>query len=326
MNDQIVAKYSTEFETLKRGYSKGLGKAPHKPILIISVLELIRNGEITSNRIYITSDLILAFKNNWKKLVDSGHTPNFALPFFHMRSEPFWHLVTKLGQNLSLTRSKSIKSFKNLNETLAFAEIDKALFDVLVNPTSFTYLLEILLNKYFPFTQYNFYANTENTFESHIEHQILNEERAEYQNHLNELRTKLDDNAFEEELFVRGGLFKKTIPKIYNYSCCISDMKVLSSTNAQMIDACHIMPFSISRDDTIPNGISLSPNLHRAFDRGLITINKDYIVRVSPTILENDSVYSISQFEGKQISLPSNIKWYPSPECLSWHNKEIYAL
>ncbi|WP_201288840.1 HNH endonuclease signature motif containing protein [Polaribacter septentrionalilitoris] len=40
-----------------------------------------------------------------------------------------------------------------------------------------------------------------------------------------------------------------------------------------MIDACHIVPFSISNDDTIPIGISLSPNLYRAFDRGLITIN-----------------------------------------------------
>ncbi len=94
-------------------------------------------------------------------------------------------------------------------------------------------------------------------------------------------RSKLNDDEFEEEIFVRSGLFKKTTPKIYNYSCCISGMKVETTINAQMVDACHIVPFSISKDDTIPNGISLSPNLHKAFDRGLITINKEYIVRVS---------------------------------------------
>ena len=39
---------------------------------------------------------------------------------------------------------------------------------------------------------------------------------------------------------------------------------------------------------SISNGISLSPNLHRAFDRGLITINADYVVRISPVIKENE--------------------------------------
>jgi putative restriction endonuclease len=103
-------------------------------------------------------------------------------------------------------------------------------------------------------------------------------------------------------------------------------MKIETTTNSQMVDACHIKPFSVSHDDTIPNGISLSPNLHRAFDRGLITINKDYIVRISPTLKDNGSVYSISQFEGIQILLPKKPKWYPSPEALIWHTKEIYQL
>jgi putative restriction endonuclease len=48
-----------------------------------------------------------------------------------------------------------------------------------------------------------------------------------------------------------------------------------------MVDACHIIPFSISHDDTIRNGICLSPNLHRAFDRGLFTLTNDLEVKVS---------------------------------------------
>jgi len=103
-------------------------------------------------------------------------------------------------------------------------------------------------------------------------------------------------------------------------------MKIETSTNAQMVDACHIIPFSISHDDTIPNGISLSPNLHRAYDRGLITINKDYIVRISPTVKDYNSVYSISQFEGAKLLLPNLAKWYPSPESLIWHTKEVFQL
>lgn len=103
-------------------------------------------------------------------------------------------------------------------------------------------------------------------------------------------------------------------------------MRIESTANAQMIDACHIVPFSISNDDTVSNGISLSPNLHRAYDRGLITINEDYIVRISPTVRENKTSFSLSQFAGQKIILPKNNKDYPSPENLIWHKKEVFVL
>ncbi|OIQ27227.1 MAG: HNH endonuclease [Bacteroidetes bacterium MedPE-SWsnd-G2] len=325
MDTKTIDKYLNLFSKLNRGYTKGLGKAPHKPILLISIIELIRKKEISSNRIFITTNLVLTFKNNWDKLVVTNHSQNFALPFFHMRSEPFWNLVTKFGMELNLTNSRSIKSFKNLNENISFAEIDKDLFFILSNQKLSNSLLSLLLNKYFPASHSNYFLNYDNSIEREIENQILNENPTEYRNNLNELKSKLDNNSFEEELFIRGGLFKKTIPKIYNYSCCISGWRIESTTNSQMVDACHIIPFSISKDDTIPNGISLSPNLHRAFDRGLITINKDYIVRVSPTIT-NPSNNDLHCFEGKQILLPSNAKWYPSVDSLFWHNKEIYKL
>lgn len=327
MNNQIE-KYINLLEALNRGYNKGLGRAPHKPVLILSIIQLIQRKEITSNRIFITPELLLEYKNVWNIMVDTAHTPNFALPFFHMRSEAFWHLVTKPGMELQVTKSKSIKSFKNLKEAIAFAEIDKTLF-LLLSESSTRHILEqIITKKYFNNTKVNYplIQTSINKEEIVIENQILNDVKSQYQNHLKELRAKLEDDEYEEELFIRGGLFKKNIPKIYNYSCCISGMRIESSQNAQMIDACHIIPFSLSNDDTIPNGLSLSPNLHRAFDRGLITINQDYIVRISPTITENNTVFSLSQFNGKKIMLPKKASWCPSPESLQWHNKEVFAL
>ena len=80
----------------------------------------------------------------------------------------------------------------------------------------------------------------------------------------------------------------------------------------------------ISNNDTIQNGISLYPNLHRAFDRGIITINSDYVVKIWSQIKENDSVFSLNQFEGKQISLPIDIKLWPHEEILKWHNNNRF--
>lgn len=101
-------------------------------------------------------------------------------------------------------------------------------------------------------------------------------------------------------------------------------MHVATSSNAQLVDACHIVPFSVSKNDTIANGLSLCPNLHRAFDRGLIAIDDNYRVRVSKSITETDSPFSLKQFEGIEILLPKNATHFPLIEHLNWHLTEKF--
>ena len=301
------------------------GGAPHKPVLLLSILELVGKGEIGNNRIAITPELVLTFKNSWSKVVVTQHAANFALPFYHMKSEPFWRLVTNAGMIIPVTSSNSIKSLSSLKQSVAFAEIDKELFEVLQDPVQRTVLEEALLETYFPETKANYYSSNYNLFDA-IEQQIVSEDATVYRERIESLKESLQKEAFEEEMFVRGGVFKREIPKIYNYQCAISGMRIESLSNAQMVDACHIVPFAISKDDTISNGVSLSPNLHRAYDRGLITITEDYIVRISPTITEVDSPFSLKQFEGKQISLPQQTHHFPSPQNLAWHRKETFRM
>jgi putative restriction endonuclease len=197
----------------------------------------------------------------------------------------------------------------------------------LQQPNENAFFTNYILELYFPDSKLQYNNLTPSLF-VHIENQILNESPEEYVQQITELQSKMDETDFQEEMFVRGGVFKKKVPEIYDYTCCISGLKIETTADRsiQMIDACHIVPFSISRDDTIQNGISLCPNLHRAFDRGLITINKNFIVRVSPILKENDSIFSIRQFDGKSIQLPQSEKWHPSIEGLNWHNKEIFVI
>jgi putative restriction endonuclease len=144
---------------------------------------------------------------------------------------------------------------------------------------------------------------------------ILKEDPAEYRKEIKELLEQKN----EEEIFLRGSLFKREIPKIYNNTCCISGMKIDASISVSMIDACHIIPFSKSFDDTIGNGIALCPNLHRAFDRGLIGIDENYKVIVSSNFKEAPGNYSIMAFARKEIRLPKENKYYPRIENLQAH-------
>lgn len=316
--------YLNQLRKLRRAKSKKMGAAPHKPILLLAIIEGIEQKDIFSNRISITPELVLSFKNIWSKLVITPHTPNFALPFFHMKSEPFWKLVSLDGAVIPVTASRSIKSLNGLKDSLAFAEVEKDLMAFLFDPVSREVVKSELLDFYFPDSK-NEWGSTSNDFISQLEEQVLNDDRRTYSQRVDELRSKMQVGDFEEEVYVRNGIFKREIPKLYNYTCAISGMRIEATINAQLVDACHIVPFSVSKDDTVGNGFSLTPTLHRAFDRGLMTINDDFIVRISPDVSEVDSTYALKQFEGKQMNLPLKKQHYPLLENFEWHRNERYV-
>jgi len=87
---------------------------------------------------------------------------------------------------------------------------------------------------------------------------IFNEPPSEYRRAVKQLIDRKDD----EEVFLRGSLFKREIPRIYGNRCCISGLKIDNTYNISMIDACHIVPFSKSYDDTVSNVIALCPNFN----------------------------------------------------------------
>jgi len=135
----------------------------------------------------------------------------------------------------------------------------------------------------------------------------------------------MDEEEYEEEVFLRGYVFKQYVPKIYNHTCCITGYRISSFYKISMIDACHIIPFSVSHDDTIGNGLSLCPNIHRAFDRGLITIDENYKIIISNNFEEDHkNPFSIRKFENQQIILPSNNMYIPKKENLLWHNEKVF--
>lgn len=312
---ETLPLYLQKFKNLNRASINGI-KAPHQPILLLSVIQSIECGEIIENRIDITPELVGRFKDNWSLLVhDDFFQPRFALPFYHLvkNSGKFWHLQTIPGKEILLTSSFSVKSFAQLKEAVAYAYCDEALFALLAVPETRNILYSFLIKQYFPNGQIK---NIQLSLFEKYAGQILHDTSAVYKKEI--------ENADEEEIFIRCGVFKKVVPQIYDNACSISGMKIISGYNIQMIDACHIVPFAISHDDTISNGISLSPNLHRAFDRGLLAIDDDYKVIISSGFTEDISPNSLKMFEGKRIQLPSKENYRPLIDNLRWHRKEIF--
>lgn len=320
MENQFLTSYIHQFQHLNRAHN--LGGAPHKPILLLSVAQLIKQGDIFDNRIRITEELVLAFKDNWYRFVDTPHILNFALPFFHMGHEPFWKLVPYPGMEVGLTKSKSIKSFKNLQETLNYAWLDQPLFDLLRNPEINELLTNVLLDRYFPRTKDRWQQEVPLFLTNPDSLMIAEPELVKWEKPI----AKVTKDQKEQTVFLRSALFKREIPRVYSYRCAISGIGVkLPDGSSKLIEACHIKPFSKSETEAIGNGIALTSTLHTAFDSGLITIDEAYRTVVSTKFSENtDSPYALHQFHGKAIYLPSDKRLYPSQESLEWHRSNRF--
>ena len=305
---------------LNRGVTK-YGKAPHKPILLLAVLELFEKGIITENRVYVDTDLVGTFQENWWLLVTTLNTPDFTQPFYYLQTEKFegaqfWFLQPKAGCQINAY----IGSVKTLATVLDYGHFSPGVFLLMADTAARALITNALLDAYFPETKNAFIKSKPSGggYMTDLESYVLNEPEVQYRT------IKMET---EEDEYVRGGLFKKLVPKVYQSTCCITGMRLESSFGHTFIDACHIMPFSISHDDRVTNGIALCPNLHRAFDRGLITIDTNYRVLASNHIIENDGhPYNLKQLDGRLIILPGNELYHPKLENLEWHRENIFKV
>lgn len=299
------------------------GIAPHKPVLLISVLQSFQKGLYTNQRIYITPELVSLFKANWNLLVITRHDCKISYPFYYLKGDKFWRLIPKEGFENIDKMGSIMNSFSNLNAAIEYAVIDADLYELMKDKKSNALLQQQLLDEFFPVTKSNIskaYSQQQQLF-SDIEGRILKEDAEVYRKEIKELIEEKN----EEEIYLRGSMFKREIPKIYNNTCCISGMKIDATISVSMIDACHIVPFSESYDDTISNGIALCPNLHRAFDRGLIAITDDYRVMVSSSFIEDSANYSIRTFNDAKILLPKSERYFPKKENMGWHRANIFV-
>ncbi|MDQ3818010.1 MAG: hypothetical protein M3362_09990 [Acidobacteriota bacterium] len=76
--------------------------APHKPLLLLTVLDLIERGEITQNRIEVSPLLVETYLNYWKH-IQTGQ-PRIYNPFPRLRTSGFWHLNPHPGQKAARSR------------------------------------------------------------------------------------------------------------------------------------------------------------------------------------------------------------------------------
>ena len=106
-------------------------RAPHKPFLLLSVMDLIAQGRITRNLIEPSYELVDTFNTYWAAIMPPGSKTSMAYPFPRLKTDGFWHLVSNPGFQAKI--GVEFSSMTRLRQVCAGAKMDDELFGYLCN-------------------------------------------------------------------------------------------------------------------------------------------------------------------------------------------------
>ncbi|KKN22243.1 hypothetical protein LCGC14_0917150 [marine sediment metagenome] len=124
--------YEKRFASLRMNRG-GANKSPHKVAMLQAVMDLVESGDVTNNRFYFNGDLKRQFTERFQALASPSDRNNPHLPFFHLRSEGFWHHKTRPGQQEPYDQLTTSTSQGVINAHIDHVFLDDELFELLGN-------------------------------------------------------------------------------------------------------------------------------------------------------------------------------------------------
>ena len=303
--------YAKKFANLR--VDKARGTAPHKPILLLTVLDLFEKGLINRNEIYLSPELTANFLKFWHQFVASDHHSNIALPFFHLTGDKFWHLMPNPGFEATIQAKVKIRTLPALHSAVKYAYLDGELFALLQAPQSRQELTRILIQAWFPGQEGEITKSFKYDAFDEIQQSLFDSGGAIY---------SIEDLKDEDQMFTRNGAFRRTIVNIYNHQCAFCRVRVVGQNNLNLVDGALIKPFSTFRNNMFVNGLSLCKNHHWAFDKGWFGVDGNYKISIPEgRFTEEKAINSrgMKDLHRESIALPNNADYYPDKESLKWH-------
>ena len=321
----MITHYLNTFSNLRSDTSRSRWtaatkfRAPHKPLLLLAVVDLIAQGIIKTNFIELTPDLGELFTIYWSRVMPPDQRSNIVLPFYHLNSDKFWQHIPKPGMEAVLVATRQIRGVAQLKEIVLGVKLDEELYALLCQEESRNLLRTVLIENYF----------APELHAGLVEQGIINKEAFQYsQSLLEKSRHQQVQEDTETEKYapaVRDQGFRRVIVNVYDHRCAVCGIRMLTPDGHTVVDAAHIIPWSMTRNDKVQNGMALCRLCHWTFDEGLIGVSGEYAVIVSKQLSSNHNIPShLMTLSGRGIIGPAEQMLWPDMEALHWHQQKIF--
>jgi len=311
--------YQQKFTHLRVNSSGGKA-SPHKICMLLALLDLAQGGALKVNKIEYGPALLERYRHFFDTVRGPSDHPNPYFPFFHLagklrdKSDSFWHLIPILGRESELASMTTVTSASDITRNICHAELDPELFMLLHDEESIEALSQTMAQHWFgrglqELTQVVALCTSISRYEHRIRTGLITKDLA------------------PQPESIRDPAFRRVVTQIYDYRCAATGLRFLLPSGVAMVEAAHIHPFSESRDDDPCNGLALTPNMHWAMDRFLISPGPDLKWHVSDLlddrIKDNEILLSL---RGKPLFLPNDLRMVPKRDALEWRLNRLNTL
>lgn len=275
--------------------------APHKPLLLLVILDLAESGQFPPMPLPLTPELAFRFCTYWSVVARRRRQrPDVRYPFYHLKSDGFW---TPLGEDG--------KPATDRRQT-RYAMMSADFLAIIENPIYREQARRILIASYFPPDErIGLYA-------------LLGLPVPTDEVVARDANYKAPDKAQKRG---REGRFRLEVVAAYQYSCALTGYRLTTIGGGSIVDAAHIHQFADSRNNDVRNGLALSKNAHWLFDNGLWTLTDDYRVIVATGQFAEeapDESLLLSRYHDQPIHLPKKPEARPNPVHLAWHRNHRF--
>lgn len=277
------------------------GPAPHRPLLLLALLDLVEEGKLTDRVLTRTPELTFRFLAYGRVVVARrSQKLDIRMPFHHLSSQQFWAPQTSDGQP-STSR-----------DTTTRVLLETSFRDALDDPAFRLAARQLIITRFFD------KAEQDGLFTA-AGLPVTSEATA----------AEVEQRAQGATPVKRGreARFRLLVVAAYNYTCALTGHRLITMTAGSLVDAAHIHQFSDSRNNHPTNGLALSKNAHWLFDNGLWTIREDFTVQVAEDhFFESHPLgMGLLSYRNQNILLPQSKQLWPAFEHLAWHRKHKFV-
>ena len=148
MDSETLARYMHLFAVLHVNANRQHGRAPHKPILLLALLDEIQRGTYRANLLPVTPELVASFRAYWQALVFSDHwKPRMENPFRYLYQDGFWHFIRNGVEVMPSEKPYALTQFNALFDGV---RLSSDLWNLLQSPGAVNALRLHLLQTFFP--------------------------------------------------------------------------------------------------------------------------------------------------------------------------------
>lgn len=288
--------------------------SPHKICMLLAVFDMARGGALAANRIDYAPPLLERYALYFDAVRGKGDHPNPYFPFFHLSGKlrggmpSFWHLHPKQGREVMLANIGTVRSARQIIENIEYASLDLELHALLQDQVAIDAMSEALAAKWFSRGLQDLTAVVGRA-----------REISRYEQRLRYVDQPGQIVAEAVPSYVRNPAFRRVVTESYDFRCAASGLRLVLLDGSAMVEAAHIQPFSETGDDDPRNGLALTPDMHWAFDRNLISPDTEYRWRVSRALdLRIPDHRVLTDLEGKPLFLPREPRSYPKRDAIEW--------